>query len=124
MPRKLETENHVKELAKDWYDGLRAWHYAPIQNGMGVHGIPDRIGCVPVLITPAMVGKVIGAFVAVESKRPGRRGEPNRGLSPQQQMQLDKIYEARGVGIVCDSQDDLDRAKWLLTAQALRGPSE
>jgi len=107
MPKKLVAEKHVKELVKDWYDARGAWHYAPIQTGMGVHGIPDRIGCVPITITPDMVGKRIGLFVAVESKRPGRRGERARGLSAQQAHQQEGILRASGLHSVCDSYEDL-----------------
>ena len=74
MVKKLvETENDVKELVKKVFDDALAWSYAPIQTGMGVHGIPDRVGCVPVRITPEMVGSVVGLFVAVEAKRPDRK---------------------------------------------------
>jgi hypothetical protein len=105
--RKLETENQVKALVKDWYDLAGAWSYAPIQTGMGAHGIPDRIGCVPIFVTPAMVGERLGLFVAVEAKRPGRRGEKNRGLSAHQQNNLAVINRADGIAICCDGVDDL-----------------
>jgi len=107
MPRKLETENQVKALVKDWYDLAGAWSYAPIQTGMGAHGIPDRIGCVPIVVTQTMVGKTIGLFVAIESKRPGRRGEKNRGLSPHQKNNLAVINLAGGLAICCDGEADL-----------------
>ena len=107
MPRKLETENDVKTLVKDWYDLAGAWSYAPIQSGLGAHGIPDRIGCVPVVVTQAMVGKHLGLFVAVEAKRPGRRGEKDRGLSPLQKNNLAVINLAGGLAICCDGVDDL-----------------
>ena len=109
MPRKLTTENDVKKLVKEWFDSVNAWHYAPIQTGMGVHGIPDRIGCVPVTITPDMVGKTLGLFVAVECKRPGRRGEERGGLSPAQAQQVDSIDHAYGYVIVCDGEEDIKR---------------
>ena len=107
MARKLETENHVKALVKDWYDLAGAWSYAPIQTGMGVHGIPDRIGCVPIVVTSEMVGKTIGLFIAVESKRPGRRGEKDRGMSKHQKLHLEAINAAGGLAICCDGEADL-----------------
>lgn len=116
--KKITTENHVKTLVKDWFDARGAWSYAPIQNGMGVHGIPDRVGCVPLLITQEMVGKRIGMFVAVECKRPGRRTEQNRGMSKHQQLVVDAIYDAHGRAVVCDGLDDMDRLLspiWLRT---------
>jgi len=107
MPRKLETENQVKALVKDWYDLAGAWSYAPIQTGMGVHGIPDRIGCVPIVVTPEMIGKTVGLFVAIEAKKPGRRREKDRGLSAHQQYNLDYIQLTSGIAICCDGVDDL-----------------
>jgi hypothetical protein len=107
MPRKFETENHVKALVKEWYDLAGAWSYAPIQTGMGAHGIPDRIGCVPIFVTPEMIGKRIGLFVAVEAKKPGRRGEKDRGLSQLQKNNLAVIQLADGIAICCDGVDDL-----------------
>jgi hypothetical protein len=104
---KVVTEMHVKAWVKEWFDAQNAWHYAPIQNGLGVHGIPDRVGCVPVTITPDMVGQKFGLFVAVEAKRPGRRGERDMGLSKHQLLVLDAINEAGGTAIVCDGFEDL-----------------
>jgi ribosomal protein S19 len=107
--KQIVTENDVKALVKKWYDKREtAWHYAPVQNGMGVHGILDRVGCVPVLVTQDMVGHVFGLFVSVECKRPGRRGEKNRGASALQQNNIIAINEAGGLAIVCDGQEDLD----------------
>lgn len=105
--KKIKTENHVKAILKDWYDMVCAWHYAPIQNGLGAHGIHDRVGCVPVIITPEMVGKKFGLFVSVEAKKPGRRGEQDRGMSKHQKLNLDAIVAAGGVAICCDGFDDL-----------------
>ncbi len=107
MPKKITTENHVKEVVKEWYDAQQAWHYAPIQNGMGVHGIHDRIGCLPITVTPEMVGKRIGLFVSVESKKPGRRNEKNRGMSKHQFDHMVDIRAAGGFAICCDGVEDI-----------------
>ena len=103
------TENDVKALVKDWFEG--GWSYAPIQNGMGVHGIPDRIGCIPIVIGPEHVGKLFGLFVAVECKRPGRRNEQERGCTKNQIHTIDSIIEAGGVAFVCDGKEDLLHAE-------------
>lgn len=107
--KQLKTENDVKAIVKKWFDDRCAWSYAPVQNGLGVHGIHDRIGCVPITITQGMVGKKIGMFVSVEAKKPGRRGEPDRGMSKHQGLVMDAIYEAYGRSIVCDGYEDLER---------------
>jgi len=105
---KLTTENHVKALVKQWFDRHSAWHYGVTSTGMGMHGVPDRIGCVPVLVTPEMVGKRVGLLVGVECKRPGRRGEKNRGMSVHQFNHMEAIRNASGLSICCDGQEDLD----------------
>lgn len=108
MVKKLvETENDVKKLVKKVFDDALAWSYAPIQTGMGVHGIPDRVGCVPVRITPEMVGSVIGVFASPEVKRPGRRGEKNAGATGQQIDQLRGIIDAGGIAMLIDGEDDV-----------------
>jgi len=110
---KFLTEPKVKDKIKAWYDRLQAWSYAPVQNGMGVHGIPDRVGCVPVVITQDMVGKVFGMFVAIEAKGEGRRGEKDRGCTPNQVAQLTGIGKANGVALVCDGDEDLRSLEWI-----------
>lgn len=110
MARKKDivTEADVKDLIKKVFDKAEAWSYAPVQNGLGVHGIPDRVGCIPVVVTKEMVGRTVGLFVAVESKRPGRRGEKNAGATGQQLNQMHEIIEAGGVAMLADGQDDGD----------------
>ena len=112
----VETENDVKALVKKMLDSHKAWSYAPIQTGMGQHGIPDRIACVPVTITEAMVGQTVGLFVGVEAKRPGRRGEKNAGATGQQINQLREIIDAGGVGLLVDGQDDVSFLDGFLTS--------
>lgn len=102
----ITTENDVKKLVKKVFDDALAWSYAPIQTGMGAHGIPDRVGCVPMRITHEMVGSVVGLFVAVEAKRPGRRGEKNAGATGQQVDQLRSIIDAGGIAMLVDGEED------------------
>jgi hypothetical protein len=108
IKRKLiTTENDVKAIVKRWFDHWSAWSYAPIQNGMGVHGIPDRVGCVPIVVTQEMVGKKIGLFIAVEAKKPGRRGEENAGATGLQVSQLRGILTADGAAAMVDGEEDM-----------------
>ena len=116
MKKPPETEDHVKDMQRQWCDRRNAWHYAPIQNGLGVHGIHDRIACIPIVVTPEMVGKTIGLFVSIEAKRPGRRGELRRGMSKHQEDNLIAINAVGGVSICCDGQEDLDELDRKLSA--------
>lgn len=110
----IETENDVKKLVIGALKQYDAWSYAPIQNGMGVHGIPDRIACVPLLITESMVGATVGLFVAVESKRPGRREEKHGGASPMQANHLHAILAAGGVAMLVDGEVEATRLSCFL----------
>ena len=105
--KKLVTEAHVKDLVKDWYANRHGWSYAPIQNGLGEHGIHDRVGGVPIVVTPAMVGKRICISTTVECKKPGRRGEQDRGMSKHQVMFMERVVAAGGFAICCDGYEDL-----------------
>ena len=116
---KIESENDVKKkVVLPWFKIRNAWSFAPVQTGLGTAGIPDRVGCVPVRITQDMVGQTFGLFVAVECKRPGRRGEKDRGLTKNQVNILNEINAAEGVSFVCDGEEDLrnagERWPWLI----------
>lgn len=102
----VETEDDVKKLIIAALKQHDAWQYAPIQTGMGVHGIPDRIACVPIVVTGAMVGSTVGLFVAIEAKRPGRRTEPRAGATPAQFNHLCDILDAGGIAMLADSEED------------------
>jgi len=63
----------------------------PVQNGMGVVGIPDFIVCWQ------------GRFFAIETKAPGKRGN----TTPNQKRQIAGITAALGVAVVVDDVDQL-----------------
>lgn len=105
--KKLTDEASVKKLVKDWYAAHNAWSFSPVSNGMGVHGIPDRLGGVSLIVTQNMVGKRVAVLVAIESKRPGRRNEQDRGMSKHQKAVMDAIRAAGGLSICCDGYEDL-----------------
>lgn len=105
--KKIETENHVKDIVRQWFDARDAFNFAVVQNGMGVHGIHDRIAALPITITPEMVGKRIALFVSIECKKPGRRGEPDRGMSEHQVIFMEGVQKAGGVSVCCDGYEDL-----------------
>lgn len=119
--RKIVSESHVKELVKDWFESVGGWSYAPIQTGMGVHGIHDRVGGVPITITPEMVGQTVAILVSVESKRPGRRGERDRGMSAHQVDHMNAINRIGGVSVCCDGYEDLGALHQRLFQRELPG---
>ncbi len=99
------NENDVKGLIKDWFGEF--YSFPVMNNGMGVHGIPDRVGCIPITVTQAMVGKRVGLFIGIEAKAPGRRGEKNGGASQLQVDNLVDILASGGVGALVDCEHDL-----------------
>lgn len=82
-------EGKVKRDVKKFLIEIGAWFYMPVQNGMGVTGIPDFIVCIN------------GRFVAIETKAPGKLSN----LSANQQAQLASISRAGGATLVADSVD-------------------
>ena len=116
MSKKIpENENDVKKLVKEWFEERGAYSFPISNNGMGVHGLPDRVGCVPFVVTPEMVGKTVGLFVAIEAKAPGRRGQKLGGATQQQVDQLTYILDAEGIGMLVDCDPDLDRLESVLS---------
>lgn len=99
----LTPEGRVKHAVKKRLKELGVWYYMPVQNGMGKTGIPDFICCVPVTITPDMVGQTVGVFAGVEAKAEGKRME----TTPNQDRELMEIHRAGGVAVVVDSADQL-----------------
>lgn len=85
-------EGRVKAAVKKRLKDLGVWYYMPVQNGMGVVGIPDFICCHN------------GKFVAIETKAPGKRGN----LSANQERQIMNIHEAGGAAIVVDAVEQLE----------------
>ena len=94
----MATKQHDENWSKNKLKKLLADHgvfSVPIAaNGMGVSGISDRLGVKD------------GVFIAIEVKRPGRRGEANRGCSALQVKFLQQITEKGGIGFVFDGEDD------------------
>lgn len=85
-------EGKVKDDIKKWLRDRGIWFYMPVQNGMGVTGIPDFVCC--------MAGK----FVAIEAKAPGKRAN----TSANQDHQIAAIHKAGGAAIVVDDVAQLD----------------
>lgn len=102
----MTTEKHVKDKLKAALKPYAPyfWHFMPVSLGMGTHGIPDFVCCYH------------GIFVAIETKRPGRQGEANCGLSALQVKVREQIIKAGGKYFVVDDAESIeDVVFWLKT---------
>lgn len=87
----MTPEGRVKTQVKDWLNAHGVWHFSPVSNGMGRHGIPDLICCYQ------------GRFLGIECKAPGKR----HTVTPLQQRELRKIDAAGGIALVVDDASQL-----------------
>ena len=85
-------EGKVKEKVKKILRKYDVWYYMPVQNGMGVVGIPDFICCMD------------GQFLAIETKAPGRKSQ----VTPNQRRRMQEIMQADGIVYVADNADDVE----------------
>ncbi len=90
-------------------DERHAYVFCPVQMGYGAATLDDLV-CLPVIITPAMVGMRVGLFVAIESKVPGKKP------TPRQNFTIKAINDAGGVAFWTDS---LDYTKEMLRSAGL-----
>ncbi len=88
----LTPEGRVKAAVKRWLNEHEVWYYMPVQNGMGVTGIPDFVCCWR------------GRFIAIETKAPGKRAN----LSANQERQIHLIHKAGGAAVVIDDVTQLE----------------
>jgi hypothetical protein len=95
----MTPEGRVKAAVKRWLKEHGIWFYMPVQNGMGVVGIPDFICCAN------------GHFLAIETKAPGKRGN----TTANQDMRIAEIHKAGGSAVVVDDASQLETLRILLT---------
>jgi hypothetical protein len=88
----MTPEGAVKAVVKKLLKAKDIWYFAPMQNGMGVVGIPDFICCWG------------GRFLAIETKAPGKL----KTLTPNQAARIDEINKHGGWTIVIDNVADLE----------------
>lgn len=94
----ITPEGRVKAAVKKLLKEHGIWFYMPVQNGMGVVGIPDFICCYD------------GEFLAIETKAPGKRNM----LTANQEHRIMEIHKAGGAALVID---DISQLKEYLGAQ-------
>ena len=110
----MTPEKKVKQKVKAWlYSTFPSlFEFMPVSNGMGKHGIPDHVACVPVTVTEDMVGDVIGVFVGIEAKTSVGK------LSKHQERRLEEIANAGGiVEVVYGTDEGFERMCESLTEQ-------
>jgi hypothetical protein len=86
----MTPEGKVKAAIKAWLKKQDVWYYMPVQNGMGMMGIPDFIICWQ------------GRFFAVECKAPGKRAT----VTPLQERNIRGIQASGGVAVVVTSLEE------------------
>lgn len=94
----MTPEGKVKNAVKRELKSRGIWFFMPMQNGMGVVGIPDFICCWN------------GWFLGIETKAPGKRNN----TTPNQERVLKEIQDHGGISIVVD---DVEQLKELLEVQ-------
>tara|TARA_B110000495_G_scaffold199881_1_gene214087 strand:+ start:529 stop:924 length:396 start_codon:yes stop_codon:yes gene_type:complete len=87
----MTPEGKVKDACKKELKKRGIWFYMPVQNGMGVVGIPDIIGCWN------------GWFIAIETKAKGKKA----GVTTNQAQRLKEIHAAKGLALVIDDVEEL-----------------
>lgn len=96
-------EGKVKAAVKLLLKRLGIWYCMPIGTGWGNAGVPDFVCCRPVVVTPDMVGQVMGQFLAIETKAPGKR----LNTTHMQDTQIVAIHKAGGSAVVVDDVQQL-----------------
>lgn len=96
-------EGRVKDQIKKLLKQHGIWFYMPVQNGMGVVGIPDLVCCYE------------GLFIGIETKAPNKKPTTFEQrwakATPNQRNRLTEIQEAGGIAFVAD---DVEQVRQLL----------
>lgn len=98
----MTPEGKVKDAVKRHLKLHGIWYYMPVQNGMGVVGIPDIIACWR------------GRFLAIETKAPGKRNN----TTANQERVLAEIAAHDGIAIVVD---DVSQLEAYMAKECFRG---
>ena len=102
----LTPEGRVKEAVRKFLKAKGVWYYQPMQNGMGMVGIPDFICCWR------------GQFIAIETKAPGKAS----ALTANQVRVLGEIQKHDGWATVVDDVAQVEGLfRAIEAAQVLQG---
>lgn len=96
------VKDAIKKALKNHHPD--SFFFLPVSNGMGRHGIPDFVCCIPVEITQDMVGQKIGMFAGIEAKTATGK------VSALQAACLNEIGEAHGATSVIRGSEFADLA--------------
>lgn len=107
---KGKLEAAIKKVVKNVLTNWGCYQFWPVQTGLGQRTL-DCIACVPIRVTADMVGKTIGAFVAIETKR-----EAISSPTPKQGYTMEHMRSAGGVAILVNSPSDLEVEDQLIWA--------
>jgi len=88
----ITPEGRVKKQVKELLISMSVWYFMPVQNGMGVVGIPDFICCWD------------GLFLAIETKAPGKI----KNVTANQKRRMDEIRASNGLALVVDDVRQLE----------------
>lgn len=104
-------EASVKRHAKRALETKQAYQFWPVQTGYGAATL-DCLACVPITITADMVGRQVGVFVAIETKREGVKQVTSR-----QAETMRTVRKAAGVALMVNEPDSAaieDQIKWAI----------
>lgn len=79
-----------------------------VRAGLEAEGASDLIGIKAVTITPEMVGKTFGVFLAVEVKKPSWK-RPTTETELRQENFINQVIKRGGIGFFINNADDLEK---------------
>lgn len=105
----MTPEGRLKKKVKVLLNERGAWSYMPVQNGMGVVGIPDFIVCYK--------GLLLGIETKAPLKNPTTAAQRWKKATPNQQNRITEIRESGGLAEVVD---DLAQVEEMLRVADVR----
>lgn len=75
--------------------------------GLDANGASDFVGIKTIEITPEMVGKSVGIFLAVEVKKTGWKGAKSQTEKDQANF-IEQINKRGGIGFFCNDENELE----------------